>query len=239
VTTTQHSKTKTKHGWTVLDETEGALMFTYSFAKGGYANAMTARLADGSLCLISPPCRVDDGVLRDLEPFGPVRTIVATNGYHHLGFPAWSKAFPEAGLFAHPNAQKRIAKQHPTLTIQSIDAASARFNKQAAVLSVPGMRTGDLWLKAGRSWYLGDHFMNLKDPKGVLGFVFRMVNSAPGFKANAVARALFTKDKKAYKNWALELLAEEGPERVVPGHGDFENGGSVAAIMRSELETRF
>jgi hypothetical protein len=230
----------TKHGWKVLDENEGALMFTYSFAKGAFSNAMTARLSDGSLCVISPPCQIDEGVLRDLEPFGPVRMIVAANAYHHLGLPVWSKAFPEAASYAHPKALKRISKLHATLNVQSIDAAASKFDDKAAVLSVPGMRSGDLWLKAGRSWYVGDHFMNLKEPlKGLFGFVFRVTNSAPGFKANAVSRAVFTADNKAYKNWALETLAGQGPERVVPGHGALANGGAVAAQMRSELETRF
>lgn len=230
---------KTKHGWDVLNADEGALMFTYSFTKGGLSNTMTARLSDGSLCVISPPSRIDDDVMRDLEPFGPVRMLVATNAYHHLGLPGWSKAFPDAGVYAHPAAQKRIAKLHPTLNVQSIDAASKAFDVKAGVLSVPGMRTGDLWLKAGRTWYVGDHFMNLKVAVGLIGFVFRTFNSAPGFKANGVSRTVFTKDKQAYKRWALETLAQEGPERVVPGHGDLVEGGSVAATMRSELETRF
>jgi hypothetical protein len=232
--------TKTKHGWTVLDESEGALMFTYSFTKGATSNAMTARLADGSLCVISPPCRVEEGVMRDLEAFGPVRMLVATNAYHHLGLSSWSKIFPEAGVYAHPNAQKRIAKLHPTLNVQPIDAAAGSFSDQAGVLSVPGMRTGDLWLKAGRTWYVGDHFLNLQEPlKGMFGFVFRVTNSAPGFKASALTRTLFTKDRKGFKRWALEALNGEGPMRVVPGHGELENGGAVSALMRGQLETRF
>lgn len=231
--------TTTKHGWTVLDEKEGALMFTYSFTKGGLANAMTARLGDGSLCVISPPCRVEEGVLRDLEAFGPVRMLVATNAYHHLGLPAFAKAYPEAGVYAHGDA-KRIAKLHPTLNVQPIENAASKFNDTAGVLSVPAMRTGDLWLKAGRTWYLGDQFMNLKAGlPGLVGFLFSVSGSTPGFKANGLARTLFTKDKKAYKRWALDLLEREGPLRVVPGHGEYENGGQVAALMRSELETRF
>lgn len=232
--------TKTKHGWTVLDENEGALMYTYSFTKGATANTMVGRLKDGSLCIISPPCRVEDGVLQDVEAFGQVSTIVATNAYHHLGLPVWSKAFPKAGVYAHPKALKRISKLHPTLNVESIDAAASKFDDNAAVLSVPGMRTGDLWLKAGRTWYVGDHFMNLAEPlQGVVGFIFRAANSAPGFKANGVARIVFTSDKKAYQRWALDQLAKGGPARVVPGHGGLENGGGVANEMKRELETRF
>jgi hypothetical protein len=231
--------TKTKHGWSVLDEDAGALMFTYRFAKDGYSNAMSARLSDGSLCVISPPCGVDEGVLRDLEPFGPVRMLVATNAYHHMGLPLWSAAYPEARCYAHPNAQKRVQKQHPTLKIQPIDDAAAKFDSKSAVLSVPGMRSGDLWLKAGRSWYVGDHFMNLQKVKGPIGFLFRITGSAPGFKASGVMRTVFTKDKQAYKRWALEALAVDGPERVVPGHGILESGAGVAAEMRRQIESRF
>ena len=232
--------TTTKHGWTVLDEDEGALMFTYTFAKGATSNAMTARLGDGSLCVISPPSRVDDGVLRDLEAFGPVRLLVAANSFHHLGLPVWSKAFPEAGIFAHGKAVKRIAKQHPHLKVQDIETQAPRFSGSAGVWSVPGMRTGDLWLKAGRSWYVGDHFMNLQEPlKGFVGTLFRVTGSAPGFKANSVARTLLTSNRKAYKRWALAALAEQGPERVVPGHGPLPSGIDVAGMMRKELETRF
>jgi hypothetical protein len=72
---------KTKHGWTVLDESAGALKYTYSYAEGSFANTMTGRLADGSLCVISPACCVNDEVLRDLEPFGPVRLLIAANAF--------------------------------------------------------------------------------------------------------------------------------------------------------------
>lgn len=231
---------KTKHGWSVLDESTGALKYTYSYAKGAYANSMTARLSDGSLCVISPACRIDDGVLRDLEPFGPVRLLVAANAFHHMGLSQWSQAFPEAGAYAHPKALKRVAKQHPRLNVQSIDTAASKFNDSAAVLSVPGMRTGDLWLKAGRSLYLGDQFMNLKGHmKGLFGLLFRITGSTPGFKANGIARALFMADKKTFKSWALDQLAREEPTQVVPGHGPLVNGGAVGAELKRQIETRF
>ncbi len=231
---------KTQHGWKVLDESTGALMYTYRYSKGGVANAMTARLADGSLCVISPPSRVEDGVLRDLEPFGPVRMIVAANAFHHLGMPQWAQAFPESGSYAHPKALKRISKQQPSLRVQSIEAAAHKFDDTSAVLSVPGMRTGDLWLKAGKSWYVGDQFMNLPEHmKGLFGLMFRFTGSTPGFKANGVAHALFTADKPGYKAWALDKLAGDGPAQLVPGHGPLVNGGALGPEMRRQLETRF
>ena len=231
---------KTKHGWTVLDESTGALKYTYSYAKGAYANTMTARMADGSLCVISPACRVDDGVLRDLEPFGPVRMVVAANAFHHMGMSRWAEAFPEAGSYAHAKALKRVAKQHPNLRVQAIDAAAHLFNDTGAVLSVPGMRTGDLWLKAGNNWYVGDQFMNLpKHMKGLFGLLFRFTDSTPGFKANGVARALFTADKPAFKAWALAQLAGDGPAQLVPGHGPLVQDGALGAEMRRQIEARF
>jgi hypothetical protein len=230
----------TKNGWTVLDESTGALMYTYGFAKNAFANSMTARLSDGSLCVISPACHVDDAVLRDLEPFGPVRMIIAANAYHHMGLPQWSRAFPDARSYAHPKALKRVAKQHPSLNVQSIETVADKFGETAAVWSVPGMRSGDLWLKAGRSWYVGDQFMNFPEHvKGLFGFVFRVTGSTPGFKANGVSRAFFTADKKAYKSWALDQLAAQGPAQVVPGHGPLASNGAVAGEMKRQIEARF
>jgi hypothetical protein len=124
--------------------------------------------------------------------------------------------------------------------VRSIEAAAGKFDDSARVLSLPGMRTGDLWLKAGRTWYVGDQFMNTKEHmKGLFGLLFRFTGSTPGFKANGVARALFTADKRAFKTWALDQLAAHGPERVVPGHGALPSDAAIASEMKHQLETRF
>jgi hypothetical protein len=230
----------TANGWKVLDEAAGVLSYEYTFRRGATANAMTLRLADGSLLLVSPPCGVNDGVIRDLEPFGPVSALVASNAYHHLGLPEWHRAVPAAPVYAAERALGRIASKQPALgTIRPLGELAPKLGEGVEVLEAEGTRVGDVWAKAGSTWFVSDCFFSMpKAPPGVVGWMFKLTKSAPGFNLSGLHRMFFVSDRPSYKRWLLAQLDRSLPKVVVTSHGVIETAPGIGQQMRSQVEAR-
>jgi hypothetical protein len=230
----------TANGWKVVDEAAGVLCYEYTFSKGATANALTLRCTDGSLALVSPPCAVGDGVIKDLEPFGKVSALVASNAYHHLGLPVWHRAAPDATIHAAPRALGRIAKQQQGVgPIRSLGELSARLPGGSELLEVDGTSIGDVWARAGSTWFVSDCFFSMpKLPPGLFGLMFKWTKSAPGFSLSGLHRMFFVKDKPGYKRWWLAQLDRSLPSTVITSHGLIESSPTIAQQLRSQVEAR-
>ena len=67
-----------------------------------YPTRMAAiRLSDASLFIWSP-IRLTDGLRAEVDALGQVRHIIAPNSLHHLFLPEWTRAYPDAKLYAAP-----------------------------------------------------------------------------------------------------------------------------------------
>ena len=103
----------TPSGWQVLDEDRALLVREYSIGPGNSSNCTVARCGEGELMVLSPSGTIDDDALRELEDFGEVVALVAPNGLHRAGLPAWSAAFPQATVHAPERALPRVRKVAP------------------------------------------------------------------------------------------------------------------------------
>jgi hypothetical protein len=215
---------KTAHGWNVVDANAKILTYTYSFGPG-LSNALAVKGADG-LVVVSPPCNVDAGVFDDLAAFGPVRALVASNAFHHMGLQCWREKFPQAKLFAPAQSIGRVKKQTKIDDIAPLSEAKDVAGADVDLVDLPHYKTGEVLVRIrnGRSitWYVTDFIMNL--PSLPPGFLFRTLfkwtGSAPGLKFNNVAPMFMVKDKKALKRWLANAVEEAPPTRLVPAHGD-------------------
>src|SRR5690349_17742168 len=99
----------TPHGWRVFARTPPVLIYTYSFGPGT-ANTL-AVAGQAGLLILSPPYRANPGVIEDLAPYGPVRALVASNAFHHMGIPEWKRRFPGATVFAPAQSIARVKRQ--------------------------------------------------------------------------------------------------------------------------------
>jgi len=72
-----------------------------------YPTRMAAiRLSDGSLFVWSP-IRLTDSLRAEVDALGQVRHIVAPNSLHHVFLPEWTRAYPEAKVYAPPGLRKK------------------------------------------------------------------------------------------------------------------------------------
>lgn len=225
----------TKRGWTIIDEQAGVLSYSYSFGGEGQANCFTARLPSGGLLVISPPSRVADEVIAELEPFGEVEALVANNGYHHLGLGRWREAFPRASCYAALGAIERIGKKSRTAgELRPLAELAPKLGADLAVIEAPTSRAGETWawakIDGGYAWYASDILANMERlPSNFLfRFLFKVSKSAPGYRVFNLAVKFIIKDKRAALGAMLDDVRKHPPTVMVPAHGTILTGASVA-----------
>ena len=216
----------TPNGWMVLDRERAVLAHNYSFGGAGTANAFVARLADGKLLVISPPCRMTEAAFLELEAFGEVGAVVANNGFHHLGRAEWKKRYPDARYFASPQSAARIAKKNAEAgTFEPLSALMPLLGDDVGVTEVPETKCGETWMWAriggGYAWYVSDVLANMPElPSNfVLKLLFKWTKSAPGYRPFNLALKFVVKDRKKVLAQLLEEMKVRPPTVVVPAHG--------------------
>ena len=95
--------------WIEFDRTLPVLTFTYNFGPG-LANALAVGVS-GGLAVVSPPTRAADACFDALAAYGPVKALVASNAFHHLGISEWKQRFPDATLYAPAQSIERVQRK--------------------------------------------------------------------------------------------------------------------------------
>jgi glyoxylase-like metal-dependent hydrolase (beta-lactamase superfamily II) len=225
--------------WTPLDAGAGILWLSYKFG-GGIATTFVFRGKDNALIVMSPGCGLDDSTLEGLKRYGRVAALVAINGFHHLGLPAWRKHFPEAKCYAPASAIGRLSKKVPDAKFEPLDALAPLLGDSARIVEpdgLPGSAFAIVRTPAGTYWYACDLLSNIPElPKN---FVFKtlmsMTDSAPGYKLFRPAVWLQVKDKKALTGWFDKRLSDEPPTTIVPAHGTPVQAPDLVAATRAQI----
>lgn len=224
-------------GWTLIDAEAGVLSFSYMFAKEGQANSFVARLPSGGLMIISPPRKIDDAALAELARYGKVEAIVSNNGFHYLGIARWRQLFPQARCFAAPGAAARIAKKSKDEVgpLEPLSALAALLGPDIAVVEAPKSKVGETWAWAkiggGYAWYASDILANMPalPSNFVVRLLFKLSNSAPGYKVFSLAARLILQDRKRAFGQLLDDVRKHPVKVMVPGHGGVLDHAGLAS----------
>ncbi|MFO1414548.1 MAG: hypothetical protein U1F10_11725 [Burkholderiales bacterium] len=222
--------------WREADAGLPALTFQYSFGPA-LSRALAVGIADG-LAVASPPCRVPGAVLDALAARGPVRALVATNAFHHLGIPEWRRRFPEATVYAPAQSVARVGRK-TGLPVRPLAELAARSGPHVDFIDMPHYRMGEtlIRMRTGRGvlWYVTDAVFNFAEvpPNFGVGFLFRVTGSAPGLRFNNLGTRFMVRDRPALKRWLLARHDEAPPAVMIPAHGE------VADVADGRLRTVF
>lgn len=233
----------TAGGWTIIDREAGVLTREYNFTKDGTATTFVARMREGGLLVVSPSTDLSDEAAAELEEFGPVRAIVANNGFHHLGQGPWAERYPESRRFASPESAARIAKKSKIdLTYEPLSELTPMLSDDVQVREVPNTKLGETWVWAkvgdGYAWYVSDILANMQSlpPKLFPRLLFKFTDSAPGLKVFNLAMRFMVRDRKGTLRLMLQDMEGEEPTVIVPGHGAILSSETVAADARRVIE---
>jgi hypothetical protein len=210
--------------WTVVEPSLPALAHTYSFGPG-IATSLAFPGAGGGMVVVSAPCNPTDALFADLEKHGPVRALVAPNGYHNMGIAPWKARYPDAAVFAPAQSIARVSARSGTTGIKPLAEAAPVAGDRVELVDMPHYKTGEVLVRwpidGGWAWYLTDVAMNINSRiPGLFGAVFRWTKSAPGFRRNAIAGWFMIKDKRALYAWLKAEAEKKPPKLVLMCHGD-------------------
>jgi hypothetical protein len=225
----------TAHGWKIFDDFP-ILTYTYSFGPGT-SNALAVGASPG-LAIVSPPYQVPEGVFEDLLPYGPVRALIASNAFHHLGIPEWKARFPEAPVFAPAQSVARVERQTGIRGIRPLSEAAALTGLDVELIDMPYYRTGEVLVRVksdrGVVWYVTDLILNMQElpDNFFLKMLFRLSGSAPGLRFNKLGPLIMVKDMSALKYWLAGEYDKAPPRWLIATHGDVADLGANPEAAR-------
>lgn len=215
----------TLHSWQPLTQDAGALTLKYWFGLGS-ANCVAMRLDDGGWLVISPSMQSPPEVMETLAAKGPVRALLAPNGFHHMGQEAWRRRFPEAVSYAPAGALDRLRKKAPAVPFRPVEELSRTLPASTAILQPDGMKVPDLLVRwrggTDTVWFTGDLLSNTtgEDMAAVPRFIFGLLGGKPGYRFNRVPALVYVKDRATWVASVLKAFEAAPPTVVIPAHGD-------------------
>jgi len=209
--------------WQVFDAETPVLTCSYSLGLA-VSNALAVGTGDG-LVLVSPPYRAPEQAFEGLREYGPVRALVASNAFHHMGIPEWKARFPEAAVFAPAQSVRRVRKKTGIDDVRPLAEAGAIVGSQLELVDMPYYRTGEalVRIRSGRglAWYVTDIILNLRKlpANPILKLLFKLTGSAPGLRYNKIGPKLMVRDGRALKQWLREEFERTRPRWIIATHG--------------------
>lgn len=195
----------------LLEQAGGALCFSLRMT--------VIQLPDGTLLLWSP-IPIDDGLQAELEALGPVKHVIAPNGFHHLYVDAALTRFPSATLWLSPALEKKRPDLWSRGTpLEAPPAAWGQALELLTVQGVPAVMEVVAFHRASATLIATDLFFNEHNPRGwMTPWVLRMTGAYKQLAQSRLMRFL-TKDKTAAAASYQRMLRFPFATLVI-AHGD-------------------
>jgi hypothetical protein len=209
--------------WQVFDANTPVLTCSYGVGPA-VSNALAVGVR-GGIAVISPPYRASETVFGDLRKYGPVRALVASNAFHHMGIPEWKARFPDAKVYAPAQSLDRVRKKTRIEDVRPLAETAAIAGDRVEFTDMPYYRTGEALVRIhaapGLAWYVTDIILNLRElPRNpVLKLLFKMTGSAPGLRFNKIGPKLMVRDGRSLKAWLEKEYERTRPRWLIATHG--------------------
>lgn len=203
--------------------------------------AVAVPLEARRVCVYSPLPNPEARAFEELASLGePI--LLAPNAYHTLGLRPHAERFRDAPIVTSDRAFGRI--RHKTqLSVQGLRLLEAHLPPHVSLVVLPEVRNGEVWLsvrEAGRcAWIVCDAFLNLEKLGGPLGMLLRTMRMGPGLSISATFKWIVAQDRRAYREWLLERIAEERPTTLIPSHGAILTDEQLPARLEALVKRRF
>lgn len=195
------------------------------------ARMTIARLENGDLWLHSP-IDLTPELRRELDALGPVRFIVAPNKYHYLSLHPYSRAYPNAQLWAAPGLMQGQKELH--FAGELGDAPPPQWSDEIDQMIFEGslMAREVVWFhRSSRTLIFTDLSINLRSKRPPLTRFLARLLDVRHLAPSRVYRLLM-RDRKAARDSVRRILAWDF-NRVIIAHGDIVERDGKRAIRRA------
>jgi hypothetical protein len=195
--------------------------------------------AEGGGLLLHSPTRHTPALQAALTALGPIRHLVAPGTAHWSHVSPWTKAVPEARLWAAPGVVDRARGQGVELRAHGVldRAPPPEWEGQVAqaVFRGPGFAEVALHHQASRTLVLTDLVQALEAPRLPLAtrLLAGVVGAAEAEGGTPAHIRLVLGRRRAENRAVAERLLALAPERVVFAHGAFFERDGAARLRRA------
>ena len=227
-------------GWVPIDERAGLFALEKVVASGWCWRGLAVRLEGGEVALVSPVRGTLERSRASLEALGRPTFALAPNHYHFMGIA--EARTPELTCVASAAARPRLTAKCGH-AFEPLEALRERLPPGVTLLEPPGLASGEVWLRAeterGVAWAVCDAFFNVNNAlSGMMGLVLRATSTAPGLRIGKTFDWLVLRDKRAYRRWLEERIAEAAPRILIPSHGDVVIDDALPERLRELVARR-
>ena len=213
----------TRSAWSVFSAELPVLTSTYAFGPA-QVNALAVG-GEGGLIVLSPPYRVQQRVFDELQAYGPVRGLVASNAFHNMGIPEWKHRFPAAAVFAPAQSLARVERKTGITNIRPLADARGLTGAAVELTDMPHYRTGEALVRIrtpqGVAWYVTDVMLNVNElPANPLWKLVFRLGYGRGLRYNRIATVFMVRDNKALRRWLAQEYGKDQPRWIIPAHGE-------------------
>ncbi|MCL6414819.1 hypothetical protein MIB92_04075 [Aestuariirhabdus sp. Z084] len=212
------------------------------------SNSVAIRLSDKEFVLYSPGESLLASWPDKWRSTDTKMHIIMPNGFHYMGVAAWQTAFPNHQLYASNAAIPRLIKQSVAPAesdIIPLEKQQPPLPESYSVLFPPGHRAGDIWLKKDNGdgssvWVTCDSFLNYErvSNQPVARFAQKLLGAAPGLKISQVVKWFIMNNRKLFKQWALQQLANDKPTTLMPSHGEIAQTDALPEQLEDLIKQR-
>ncbi len=186
------------------------------------------RIADQSLCLISPGAGLDE-LKAQIDSLGEVKAILAPNTMHHLSLPATQKLFPLAQIYGPPGLKTKQPK------LNYLGFENTPWIDHLQVLAIQGL--GPLQEHAffhapSKTLIATDLVFNFQQAPNLWARAMMTLNGCyQHFGPTRVLRSLIKDPADLRKS--IEQLLQWDFDRVIMAHGEVLPTGGKAKFRQS------
>ncbi|MCP4247127.1 MAG: hypothetical protein GY778_08765, partial [bacterium] len=176
---------------------------------GWHWRSVAVSLTDGALVIYSPLKHLGDEAHQSLAKLGRPELLLAPNGFHHLGLAETLERYGQPCRAVAPEVAATRGTAKSGCDLAPISVLVDRLPGHVALLTPPGLKTGEVWLRVRAEntvgWVVGDAFFSLdKTPSGFMGWFLRLTGTSPGLRIGRTFTTLAVGKKAVYRDWLLE-----------------------------------
>lgn len=227
--------------WELIDEEFGIWAAEYPVGNSGFVSRSVAvRIAPSRFLVYGPGRPVLETSLHSWGQGNEITALITPNHFHYLGLESWKNAFPNAIVAASANAKRRLLRKGLNMPAP-ISKVRTILPDHVELLEPASDRIGEVWLTirrpGGNIWVVGDAWFNLQErPKSHLKrMMYTFLNNSPGLKMSRLYVWVCIRNKKNYRDWVRESLAEHSPRILIPSHGDILNSTDLPSQLEESM----
>lgn len=230
--------------WVQVDA-EGNLFRAQYSADMGEPYSLLVRLSGDSFLAYSPGPGLIESALKIVNPDSRVYLLAPATG-HTLGLVQWKSELGNSRVVASEITKARLIKKKLFTDVESLALLETKLPTNINVHLTPSSSFGEVWVSVESSgenrtyWAVCDSFMNLSTITG--GFFLRFLMKMYGLKTGLVAHRVFkmgVKNKKEFREWALQRFTEDRNNILIPCHGEIYDGQDFTRRIRQIIEEQY